>query len=80
MTNTMSPFHRFQGWRILALFAVFAAYTLWYIGPGYFGQMTRLTGHLSLQEMGFYSGATAVYFFYLLHSCYLILLKIVSLL
>ena len=60
MTNAMSSFHRFQGWRILALCAVFAVYTLWYIGPGYFGQMTRLPGHMSLQEMGFYSGATAV--------------------
>jgi hypothetical protein len=60
MTNAMSSFHRFQGWRILALCAVFAVYTLWYVGPGYFGQMTRLPGHMSLQEMGFYSGAMAV--------------------
>jgi len=36
------------------------AYTLWYIGPGFFGQMTSLPGYSSLQEMGFYSGATAV--------------------
>lgn len=60
MTDTPSPFHRFRGWRILALFAVFMAYTLWYIGPGFFGQMTSLPGYSSLQEMGFYSGATAV--------------------
>lgn len=55
-----SPFHRFQGWRIIALCAVFLAYTLWYIGPGFFGQMASLPGYSSLQEMGFYSGATAV--------------------
>jgi len=45
-----SPFHRFQGWRILALFAVFAAYTLWYTGPGFFGQMSSMSGYSSLQE------------------------------
>jgi len=55
-----SPFHRFQGWHILALFAVFMAYVLWYTGPGFFGQMERLPDHVSLQASGFYSGATAV--------------------
>ena len=55
-----SPFHRFRGWRILALFAVFIAYTLWYTGSGFFGQMSSMLGYSSLQEMGFYSGATAV--------------------
>ena len=55
-----SPFHRFQGWRILALFVVFAAYTLWYVGPGFFGQMRAIPGYTSLQEMGFYSGVVAV--------------------
>jgi len=56
----MSPFHRFQGKSILALVAVFLAYTLWYVGPGFFGQMKSIPGHSSLQEMGFYSGTTAV--------------------
>ena len=60
MTDTASPFHRFRGWRILALFAVFIAYTLWYTGSGFFGQMSSMPGYSSLQEMGFYSGATAV--------------------
>ena len=55
-----SPFHRFRGWQILALLFVFIVYTLWYVGPGYFGQMTRIPGHISLQELGFYSGTTAV--------------------
>ena len=60
MIDKTSPFHRFQGWRILGLFAVFMGYTLWYIGPGFFGQMSSMPGYSSLQEMGFYSGATAV--------------------
>ena len=45
---------------MLALFIVFLAYTLWFTGPGFFGQMTAIDGYSSLQEMGFYSGATAV--------------------
>lgn len=56
----LSSFHRFFGWRLLALIAVFTVYTLWFTGPGYFGQMTRIDGHISLQKSGFYSGATAV--------------------
>ena len=56
----LSPFHRFRGWRLLALIIVFSLYTLWFTGPGYFGQMTRIDGHVSLQGSGFYSGATAV--------------------
>jgi len=59
-TDQISPFHRFYGWRLLALIIVFMVYTLWFTGPGYFGQMTRIPGHISLQESGFYSGATAV--------------------
>lgn len=45
---------------MLALIAVFAVYTLWYVGPGFFGDLTRLAGHASLQESGFYTGADAV--------------------
>jgi len=58
--NQFSPFHRFQGRRLLALIAVFAVYTAWYIGLGFFGDVTRLQGHISLQKSGFYSGAMAV--------------------
>lgn len=36
------------------------AYTAWYVGPGYFGQMSSMPGYSSLQEMGFYSGVEAV--------------------
>lgn len=59
-TYSASPFHRFQGKAILALIAVFMAYTMWYVGLGYFGQMTSIAGHTSLQERGFYTGAQAV--------------------
>lgn len=55
-----SPFHRFQGWHIWALVAVFMVYTLWYTGPGFFGDLGRLPGHISLQQKGFYTGAEAV--------------------
>ncbi|WP_026942455.1 hypothetical protein [Hellea balneolensis] len=61
MNNTpSSPFHRFQGRRFIVLIAVFAVYTSWYVGPGFFGDMLRIPGHISLQEKGFYSGAEAV--------------------
>lgn len=54
-----SPFYRFQGWRFVGLFVVFALYTAWYVGPGYFGQLTRLDGYSLLQARGFYTGVDA---------------------
>ena len=53
-------FHRFTGWRLVALLVVFLAYTLWFIGPGPFGDLTRLDGYSYLQARGFYTGAEAV--------------------
>ena len=53
-------FHRFTGWRLITLLVVFTAYTLWFIGPGPFGDLTRLEGYSYLQARGFYSGAEAV--------------------
>jgi hypothetical protein len=53
-------YHRFYGWRLIALLIVFAAYTLWFTGPGPFGQLARLEGYDFLQARGFYSGAEAV--------------------
>ena len=53
-------FHRFTGWRLLALVVIFLAYTLWFIGPGPFGDLTRLEDYKNLQSRGFYSGAEAV--------------------
>lgn len=55
-----SPFYRFYGWRIWALVAVFITYTLWYTGPGYFGQLAALPDYNVLQERGFYTGTEAV--------------------
>ena len=59
-TPFKSPFYQFQGGRFIALLIVFSLYTAWYIGPGYFGQLSRLTGYEMLQERGFYSGAEAL--------------------
>jgi hypothetical protein len=55
-----SPFYRFQGWRFIALFAVFSLYTAWFVGPGYFGQLSRLEGYSLLQARGLYSGEAAL--------------------
>ena len=53
-------FHRFTGWRLIALLVIFLTYTLWFIGPGPFGDLTRLEDYSYLQERGFYTGAEAV--------------------
>ena len=53
-------FHRFTGWRLAALICVFLAYTLWFVGPGPFGELTRLEAYQNLQSRRFYSGAEAV--------------------
>ncbi len=60
MTYENSPFHRFFGWQIIALAIVFLAYTLWYIGPGPFGQLADLAPGMPMQEQFFYSGQQAV--------------------
>ena len=44
---------------MVALLVIFLAYTLWFIGPGPFGDLTRLEGYSSLQARGFYTGAEA---------------------
>ena len=54
------PFNRFAGRSLIGLLIVFAAYTLWYVGPGYFGQLIRLESYSALQSSWFYSGQTAV--------------------
>jgi len=53
-------FYRFTGWRLIALLAVFFAYTLWFISVGPFGELTRLENYSNLQSRGFYTGADAV--------------------
>lgn len=54
------PMHRFQGWGLVGLIAAFLAYTGWYMGPGYFGDLTRIPDYANLQSRGFYTGAEAV--------------------
>lgn len=58
--GAIAPFYRLQGKRMIALVFVFVTYAIWFIGPGYFGQMTAIEGHMSLQKSVYYSGQVAV--------------------
>jgi len=60
MKPKVHNYERFQGWRLIALLVVFTAYTLWFAGPGPFGDLVRLQGYDYLQGRGFYTGAEAV--------------------
>lgn len=60
MDYANSPFHKFMGWKTLALTAVAMAYTLWFTGPGPYGQLTGLAPHIPLEGSGFYTGTQAV--------------------
>ena len=53
-------YQRFTGKRMFALLIVFIAYTVWFAGPGPFGELMRLDGYDFLQGRGFYTGAQAV--------------------
>ena len=53
-------YHRFTGWRLIALLVIFAIYTIWFTTSGPFGDLTRLEDYSYLQGRGFYSGAEAV--------------------
>lgn len=53
-------YHRFSGWRLIALIVVFAVYTGWFVSVGPFGELTRIEGYNALQERGFYTGAEAL--------------------
>ena len=44
----------------MALLLLFTFYTAWFIGPGYFGQLSNLEGHTPLQERVFYTGDEAL--------------------
>ena len=60
MSKAGYNYQRFTGWRLVGLIFVFITYTLWFTGPGPFGQLINLSDYSSLQERGFYSGAEAV--------------------
>ncbi len=60
MDYSNSPFHRFFGWQIWALLAVLTVYSLWFIGPGPFGQLAGLAPGMPLEQKGFYTGSDAV--------------------
>jgi len=49
-----------RGWALVAAFIFMVVYTLWFVGPGYFGQLGALSPDLPLQSAFFYSGEHAV--------------------
>ena len=53
-------YQRFTGWRLIALLAIFSAYTIWFTTIGPFGELTRLDSYAYLQGRVFYTGADAV--------------------
>ena len=58
--KTGHNYHRFTGWRLIALLVGFFAYTLWFTSIGPFGELTRLENYTYLQGRGFYTGKEAV--------------------
>lgn len=60
MDYSKSPFHKFMGWKTLALLVVTMAYSIWFTGPGPYGQYAALFPGKPLEELGFYSGQYAV--------------------
>ena len=60
MDYQSSPFHRFYGWKILALIAVLVVYSLWYFGPGPYGQLEGLAPGMPMEAKFHYSGQEVV--------------------
>ena len=60
MDYSQSPFHKFMGWRTLALIALMMAYSTWYVTLGPYSVLETLAPGLPLEERGFYTGAQAV--------------------
>lgn len=48
-----------RGWPLVAAFIFMVVYALWFVGPGYFGQLGALSPDLPLQSAFFYSGEHA---------------------
>lgn len=49
-----------RGWPLVAAFVLMVVYAMWFVGPGYFGQLGALSPDLPLQSAFFYSGEHAV--------------------
>ena len=60
MTREHSPFHRFQGWKILALMLVTFIYSFWFSVLGPFAALSDLAPGMPLESRGFYTGEYAV--------------------
>lgn len=59
MTSQDTPFHRFQGFRLLALIIVTVGYSYWFTAFGPFGKLAALAPGMPLEEAMHYSGAHA---------------------
>lgn len=60
MSPQDTPFHRFQGFRLLALVIVTLGYSFWFTAFGPFGKLAALAPGMPLEEAFHYSGAHAV--------------------
>ena len=60
MSQNLTPFTRFQNRWFFVLLVIYIAYSLWFIGPGPFGQLASLGAGIPLEERGYYTGAFAV--------------------
>lgn len=49
-----------RGWSLFVTFVILIAYSAWFAGPGYFGQLAALAPGMPLQSAFFYSGDHAV--------------------
>ena len=60
MTQGQLPFHRFQGWKILALIGVTTVYSVWYSVFGPYAALSALAPGLPLESQLYYDGEYAV--------------------
>lgn len=60
IARTKALFYKVSAWGLLAVLAALIAYSIWYTGPGPYGQYAALAPQGPMQEVGFYPGAQAV--------------------
>lgn len=60
MSQTLTPFTRFQNRWFFVLLVVYIAYSAWFMGVGPYGKLAALGAGMPLEERGYYTGAFAV--------------------
>lgn len=60
MDYASSPFHKFRGWKLLALIVITLGYASWYSVMGPYSVLADLAPGMPLEERGYYTGAQAV--------------------